>query len=229
MKYLVIGLGNFGGALAKELTAMGHEIIGVDNNEDRIEELKDVITIPIIMDATQEVRLKSLPLNDCDAIIISIGEDFKSSIHITALIKQLTKTKIISRAFSSIQESIIQAIRVDQIIMPETEAAQRFANTLSMPGIINSHHLDEDHLIAEIKIPVGFAEKIHHLLEEDFPKLEQLAIKTPIQKQSLLRNNTTGYQVKSIVGAECTIKDGDILVVMGLRKEIQDLTAKLNP
>ena len=119
MKYIIIGLGNFGGALAAELSAFGHEIIGVDNDAERLELLKDKIALPLGIDATQESELSTISFDDCDATIICIGEDFKSSILITGLVKKLCKNKpIISRAFSALQESVIDALNVDQIIMP---------------------------------------------------------------------------------------------------------------
>ena len=75
MKYIIVGIGNFGGYLAKRLTNLGHEVIGVDSNESRIELIKDNITHSIVMDATDQAAVKNLPLKDTDVVIIAIGED----------------------------------------------------------------------------------------------------------------------------------------------------------
>ena len=228
MKYIIIGLGNFGGALAAELSAFGHEIIGVDNDAERLELLKDKIALPLGIDATQESELSTISFDDCDATIICIGEDFKSSILITALVKKLCKNKpIISRAFSALQESVIDALNVDQIIMPETEEAKRFANTLSIAGLVDSHPLDGDYMLAEIKCPKYYIDKYKSLLADDFPTVKLLAIKEQVAQKSILRNNTTGYAVNIKLDEIEAINEKDVLVVMGLRKDILKLSKKL--
>ena len=89
MKYIIVGMGNFGGFLATRLTEMGHEVIGVDSSEVKIEQVKDKITHAILMDATDSVTVKTLPYKDADAVIITIGENVGASIMVTAIFKQL--------------------------------------------------------------------------------------------------------------------------------------------
>ena len=74
MKYIIIGLGKYGRVLAEELSALGHEVIGVDNNENNINEVKDLIAVTYLLDASQEMSLSILPLKTVDVIIIAIGE-----------------------------------------------------------------------------------------------------------------------------------------------------------
>ena len=76
MKYIIIGLGNYGGVLAEELSVLGHEVIGVDTNEHRVDVLKDKIATSFIIDATDEQSLSVLPLKDVDVVIVAIGENF---------------------------------------------------------------------------------------------------------------------------------------------------------
>lgn len=76
MKYIIIGLGNYGGVLAEELSVLGHEVIGVDTNEHRVDVLKDKIATSFIIDATDEQSLSVLPLKDVDVVIVAIGEKF---------------------------------------------------------------------------------------------------------------------------------------------------------
>ena len=78
MKYIIIGLGNYGSVLAEELSALGHEVIGVDTNERRVDVLKDKIATSFIIDATDEQSLSVLPLKDVDVVIVAIGENFHS-------------------------------------------------------------------------------------------------------------------------------------------------------
>ena len=79
MKYIIIGLGNYGGVLAEELSVLGHEVIGVDTNEHRVDVLKDKIATSFIIDATDEQSLSVLPLKDVDVVIVAIGENFGAS------------------------------------------------------------------------------------------------------------------------------------------------------
>ena len=88
MKYIIIGLGNYGGGLAEELMAIGHEVIGVDQNEGRVDNLKDKITTAFVLDATDELALETLPLREIDVVIVAIGENFGASVRVVALLKQ---------------------------------------------------------------------------------------------------------------------------------------------
>ena len=86
MKYIIIGLGNYGGVLAEELSVLGHEVIGVDTNEHRVDVLKDKIATSFIIDATDEQSLSVLPLKDVDVVIVAIGENFGASVRVVALL-----------------------------------------------------------------------------------------------------------------------------------------------
>ena len=87
MKVIIIGLGNFGAALGKKMVKLGHEIIGVDNNIQRVEALKDKLSYTICLDATDELSINKLPLNNTDIVIISIGENEGANIMATAIFK----------------------------------------------------------------------------------------------------------------------------------------------
>ena len=88
MKYIIIGLGNYGRVLAEELSALGHEIIGADISENRVDAIKDKIATALVMDATDEQALSVLPLRSVDVVIVAIGENFGASIRVVALLKQ---------------------------------------------------------------------------------------------------------------------------------------------
>ena len=88
MKYIIIGLGNYGHVLAEELSALGHEIIGADISESRVDSIKDKVATAFVIDATDEQSLSVLPLNSVDIVIVAIGENFGASIRVVALLKQ---------------------------------------------------------------------------------------------------------------------------------------------
>src|SRR5690606_38656757 len=153
MKYIIVGLGNFGGYLAARLTDMGHEVIGVDSREDKVIHVKDSITHAITMDATDVQAVKTLPFRDVDVVIIAIGEDFGASIMTTAAFKQLKVKRLISRSINKVHETVIKAIAVDEIIHPEEESAARMARRVQVKGVLNPLDVTEDYKTTEVVPP----------------------------------------------------------------------------
>lgn len=131
MKYIVIGLGNFGTTLACRLTDMGHEVIGVDSNEHRIDDIKDRISVAYIMDATEKVALESLPLDEVDCVIVSIGQSMDCSLRIVAILKELKVKLIYARALDLTHKSILTAMNIQKIFIPESMAAEIIAEEFS--------------------------------------------------------------------------------------------------
>lgn len=127
MKCLIIGLGNFGTTLATELTNKGHEIIGVDHLEQRVEDIKDNISVAYILDATERTALKQLPLDEIDCTIVCIGQSMDYSLRTVAALKELGVTKVYARAIDTTHQSILRAMNVKKIFIPEQYAARIMA------------------------------------------------------------------------------------------------------
>ena len=115
MKYIVIGLGNYGGVLAEELSMLGNEIIGVDCNSHQVELLKDKIAASFIMDATDEESLSALPFNEVDIVIVAIGENFGASVRVVAMLKKLGAKRIMARAVDDVHKMILEAFDLYRI------------------------------------------------------------------------------------------------------------------
>lgn len=223
MKYIIVGIGNFGGYLAKRLTNLGHEVIGVDLSESRIELIKDSITHSIVMDATDQAAVKNLPLKDTDVVIIAIGEDIGASIMSTAIFKQLKSNRIIARAINQLHETVIQAIGVDEIIHPEEETADRLSKRLEMKGVLDSLEISDEYNIVEVKVPTRYVGMT--VAEADIRKDFYLNILTIIkieQKKNLLGINTPHKNVIGVVTPEYRFEEEDILLFFGKIKNIQD-------
>ena len=116
MKYIIIGLGNYGGVLAEELSVLGHEVIGVDTNEHRVDVLKDKIATSFIIDATDEQSLSVLPLKDVDVVIVAIGENFGASVRVVALLKKKGVKHIYARAVDDVHKTVLEAFNLDSIL-----------------------------------------------------------------------------------------------------------------
>ena len=223
MKYIVIGMGNFGGYLAKRLTDMGHEVIGVDSSEARIELVKDSITHAIVMNATDQQAVENLPLKDCNVVIIAIGEDVGASIICTAIFKQLNPKRIIARAINNLHETVIRAIGVDEIIRPEEETADRLSKRLEMKGVLDSLEINEEYNIVEINVPDRFLGKT--VLESNIRQDYYLNIVTVLQietNKNFLGVKSEKKHVSGVLAPDYVFLKGDILLIFGKIKNIQD-------
>lgn len=130
MKYLIIGLGNFGKTLAETLSDNGHEVIGVDISEHRVEEVKDRIALAYILDAKERASPAVLPLKEVDCAIVGIGQSMEASLRAVAALKELKVKRIAARALDPTHESILRAMSIDDIFIPESFAAQAYAQKI---------------------------------------------------------------------------------------------------
>ncbi len=130
MKCLIIGLGNFGRTLAVELSDNGHDVIGIDKSEHCVDMVKDRISVSYIMDATEGLSLKSLPLNEIDCAIVAIGQSMDSSLRTVATLKELSVKNIYARALDDTHMSILKAMDIKKIYIPESYAAKIYAQKI---------------------------------------------------------------------------------------------------
>ena len=138
MRYLVIGLGIYGSTLARNLTEMGHEVIGVDRNQTNIDEIKDYISTVYLIDTTEEVALSVLPLRNVDVVIVTIGENFGASVRTVALLKKSGVKCLYARAIDRLHESILEGFDIQRILTPEQRSARDLAHEIELGASIQS-------------------------------------------------------------------------------------------
>ena len=224
MKYIVVGIGNFGAYLAVRLAEMGHEVIAVDVKMEKIDLIKDKVTHAVNMDATDLSAVRTLPFRDVDAVIIGIGEDFGASIMSTAIFKQLQVKRLISRAISSLHETVLEAIGVHEIIHPEEESAERLFKRLEMKGVIDSLSLSENYTIVEAEAPERYVGRT--IEEADLRGNHNINILTIIrteEKQSIFGATQQRKKVQGVITPQMRIHKKDILVLFGDMKDIQEM------
>lgn len=222
MKYIVIGLGNFGLALAQKLTKLGSEVIGIDNSLSKVNAVKEKISHAICMDATDEFTMSGLPFKDTDVVIIAIGEDTGANIMATAMVKKLHPHRIISRAITPVHETILEAMDVQTIIHPEEETAERWAKKLSLKGMVESFELSINYSIVEIAIPDNLVGKT--IEEVGFRNNYNLVCVSIIKK--IADTNFFGKvkrinQVQGVVTTDTVLESGEILVIYGANADIR--------
>ena len=223
MKYIIVGLGNFGSSLGIALTRQGHEVIAIDSSMQKVEAYKEVISHTICMDATDEYTVKGLPISDTDIVIVAIGEDQGEYVMVTALFKTLKAKRLISRSINPLHEKVLQAIGVDDLIHPEKEAAKRWAKRLSLRYFVDSFELSDHFSLVEISIP-------RTLIGQSVGKLE-FEQKFNIRLLSTLRyeyyedsfgRTQSKPSIKGLAAPEQVLQDKDVLVIYGANKHINE-------
>jgi trk system potassium uptake protein TrkA len=181
MKYIIVGLGNFGGSLAEKLTSQGNEVIGIDTSMTKVDFFKEKISHTICMDCTDEFTVSGLPLKDTDIVIVAIGEDQGANIMTTAIFKNFEVKRLISRAINPLHEKVLQAIGVDEIVHPEEETAERWAKKLCLTNLVDSFEINDEYSIVEVEVPERHIGKT--VREIDFKKTYNILVLTTIKKE----------------------------------------------
>ena len=229
MKYIVIGLGNFGSTLATRLTAMGHEVFGVDNSLEKVEQFKDRITHTICLDSSKPSSLNSLPVKDADQVIMAIGEDVGASILTTALLKQHNARSIIGRAINPLHQTVLESIGIETIFNPEKIAAEQFAKQLEMNDVVESFDLSEDCSILEIEVPKRYLGRTAGNIDfKGTYNLKLIGIKRYLTKKNLIGMMSKYATVDMDLDPEHEFNESDILVLMGDIKNFQKMIGKDN-
>ncbi|SFS39281.1 potassium channel family protein [Lutibacter maritimus] len=222
MKFLIVGLGNFGASLAEKLTNQGNEVIGIDSSMAKVDALKEKISHTICMNATDDFTVTGLPLKDTDVVIVAIGEDQGANVMATALFKNLNVKRLISRAINPLHEMVLKALGVDEILHPEEETAERWAKKLCLVGVVDSFELSDDYSLIEANVPAIYAGK--KIGEIDFRKKYNILILTTIKRTETQGNLGKSFfvnQVQGVASAELILEEDDILVLYGANKDIQ--------
>jgi trk system potassium uptake protein len=152
-QFVIIGLGRFGSSLGKELINLGYEVLGVDRDEEKVQELSSVLTHTVVADATEEEVLRSIGARNFDCGIVAIGDDIQASILATILLKDLGVKKVVAKATSDLHGRVLERVGVDRIIYPERDMGVRVAHQLVSPNLLDYIELSKKYTIAELAVP----------------------------------------------------------------------------
>ena len=156
---LLIGVNNFGFMMARKLNELGHQIMAVDRNEVRINSILPYVTEARIGDSTNEAFLRSLDVGSYDVCLVTIGEDFQSSLETTSLLKELGGRLVVSRADRDVQAKFLLRNGADEVINPEKQIAEWAAIRYASDHVLDYIRLDEDHAIFVVPVPGEWAGK----------------------------------------------------------------------
>ncbi|MDD6094759.1 MAG: TrkA family potassium uptake protein [Clostridia bacterium] len=156
---LLIGLGRFGKHIATQLNILGHQVMAVDRDEERINDILPIVTNAQIGDSTNAVFLKSLGVGNYDICIVTIGSDFQSSLETTSLLKELGAKFVVSRADRDVHAKFLLRNGADEVVYPEKQVAKWAAIRYSSDHILDYIELEDGHAIFEVSVPKAWIGK----------------------------------------------------------------------
>ena len=204
-QFAVLGIGNFGFYLAVNLYKKGHEVLVVDSDQSRIQEIKDLVNQAVVADATDREALKSLGLDQVDAAVVSIGSDIGVSILTTLNLKEIGTRRILSMAVSEPHGRVLERLGVADVLFPEKDMAASLADKLHNPNMIEYIPFVKGYGIIELAPPKEFIGKT----------LKELDLINRHGAQVLAVKETVPEQVNLIPTAQFVLKDSDILILLG--------------
>ena len=205
---LLIGLGRFGKHTAVKLNELGHEVMAIDKNEDRVDEILPYVTSAQIGDCTNEELLSNLGVSDFDVCIVAIGDDFQSSLEITALLKDLGARHIVSRASRDVHAKFLKRNGADDVVYPENQLARWTAIRYSSDSIFDYIELDDDYAVFELSVPKSWVGKtIGHLNIRKNLNINIIAVKQ------------FGH-IKMNISSDTVLNSEETLLVLGNRSDI---------
>lgn len=209
-EYAVIGLGGFGGTLARRLEAMGHVVLGVDINVARVQDIADEITSAVALDATIEDALQEVDITSFDTVVVALGHAFEASALVTSYLKEVGIRRVICTTETRRHQKILLRIGADQVIVPDVDSGLRLAETLSAPIFLERVLLDADHSVIEFKTPPS-------LVAQPVGRLERHGARVLlIQRQG---------QLMPAPPPDTELRQGDTLLAVGERERLLEIAS----
>lgn len=206
---LLIGLGRFGRHIAMHLDQLGHQVMAVDNSDERAEDVLPIVTNAQIGDSTNEEFLESLGVRNYDECIVAIGHDFQSSLETTSLLKDMGAKMVVSRATTDVQEKFLLRNGADEVIYPEKQLAKWAAIRYSTDHILDYIELDSDHTMYEIQVPENWVGKSIGMLDiRKKHKINVIGIKE-------------AGKLKLTISPDTVLEAGETMLVLGSNKDLQ--------
>lgn len=220
----VIGIGKFGYKIIEILASHGVSVLALDQDHDAIESVKDLATEALEIDTSDKESLEMSGVKEADAVIVALGTKVESSILITKLLCDLGVKEIVARAKSRLHARILEQIGATKVVFPEEDMAIRVANSIMWPSVKEYFQLGGDYDLAEIEVKKGnnfIGKKLSDLSIEKTYNVSLVMI-----KKCKITDGHEGTgdicEAKQIPYADYAIVEGDVLVVIGDKKDIEN-------
>ena len=212
-QFVVIGLGTFGFNIATALSELGHEVLAVDSDTKKIEQIKDKVTQIVVADVRDKKALSEFISDNIDVAIVSLGDRMEASILATLYLKDLGVRKIIVKAVNEPHGQILKSIGAAEIIYPEKDVAMSLAKNLTIPNLIDRIPLAPEYCIVEIAIPDHFIGK----------SLEELRLRSKYNVEVIAIKDVISDTFHLIPRVDFKIKPDNALVIIGRESDINKL------
>lgn len=206
---LLIGLGRFGKHIAMDLNRLGHQVMAVDLNEERINDILPYVTNAQIGDSTNEEFIKSLGVNNYDLCFVAIGNNFQNSLETTSLLKEIGAKKVVSRAERDVQAKFLLRNGADSVVYPEKLVAEWAAIRFTADNILDFIEVDNSHAICEVNVPASWEGKTVGQID--------VRRKYNLNIIGIKRND----DIDMAISSETVINRGETLLVLGDYKALQ--------
>jgi trk system potassium uptake protein len=208
---LVVGLGRFGSAVARELERLGHQVLAVDRSEQRINDIAPDVTHALQLDAADEDALRSAGAADFGSAIVAISSDAEPSIFATMVLKRLGVGNVIAKAGSQLHGEILARVGADRVVFPERETGLRLAHSFNVPNVIDYLDVAPSFGIEKIRPPKSFVGK----------SLGDLDLKSRLGLTPVALRR--GQQVFVNPARDERITEGDELILIGRDDKLEQL------
>ncbi len=210
-QFVVIGCGRFGSSVAETLYKLGHEVLAIDLDEEKVQEISGRVTCAVQADVSDEKVLIELGIRNFDVVIVSIGSNYQASIMATLIAKELGVKKVIAKAHDELHGKVLSKIGADRIIFPERDMGIRVAHNLVSSNILDFIELSPDYSILEI---TALDKWINKTLRE---------LKLPSRYGLNVMAIKRGEDINVSPYADDIILKDDILVVVGSTDDIEKI------
>lgn len=209
--FAIIGAGRFGSSLALTLSQMGHDVLVMDTDEQKIQALADKVTHALQADATNEHNIRTLGIANFDAVIVAIGVEMQASILTSLMLKELGAKYILAKARTEQHGKVLERIGVDRVVFPERDMGARLARQLTDTHVLDCIDLSPDYTVEELMAPEYMAGK----------SLQELDLRTRYGINLIAIRSGERINISPLAGD--VIKKGDLLIVVGKNKDLDRL------
>jgi len=212
-KFAVIGLGQFGSAIAKKLAEKGAEILAIDSDPDKVESIRDFVTYGVTLDATSRPALESQNIADMDAVVVSIGQNFECTMLTVVQLQSLGVKRLMARAQGETQRRILTKLGIEEILSPEEEVGKNVAERLLTPGMLMAVQLPDNYEIVEVEAPKSTVGR----------SLEDIGLtkKYKLSLITLLRKTNGDHHILGVPEDDTVVEPNDLMVVFGTTKDVE--------
>lgn len=155
----VIGIGKFGESIAKKYSTMGGNVLAIDVDEEKVQDISEFVTYAVKADVTDVEVVKTLGLSNMDAVVVAITNNMEASVMATILAKEEGVPMVIAKSRSDVHERVLKKVGADIVIFPEKEMGGKVARRLAVDNLVEMVDLSDNYCIAEVKIPKSWVGK----------------------------------------------------------------------